>query len=41
MLNLTTGNVKVAGMPKDIGASDQQFSTGKILFYLFVTTLES
>jgi MFS family permease len=36
-----TGNVKVAGMPKDIGASDQQFSTAVSIFYATYVTFET
>ena len=32
-LTLHQGNVKVAGMPEDIGASEQQFSTAVSIFY--------
>lgn len=32
-VNNGQGNVKVAGMPEDIGASDQQFSTAVSIFY--------
>ncbi|KAF2147616.1 MFS general substrate transporter [Myriangium duriaei CBS 260.36] len=34
------GNVKVAGMPKDIGASTQQFSTAVSIFYATYVTFE-
>ncbi|RMZ37368.1 hypothetical protein AFCA_004272 [Aspergillus flavus] len=35
------GNVKVAGMPEDIGASDTQFSTAVSIFYVTYVLLES
>ncbi|KAL6250464.1 hypothetical protein RBB50_002766 [Rhinocladiella similis] len=35
------GNVKVAGMPEDIGASDQQFSTAVSIFYATYVTFET
>lgn len=35
------GNVKVAGMPKDIGASNQQFSTAVSIFYATYVTFET
>jgi hypothetical protein len=31
--NQDQGNVKVAGMPEDVGASAQQFSTAVSIFY--------
>ncbi|KAL4938547.1 hypothetical protein BDV06DRAFT_231701 [Aspergillus oleicola] len=34
------GNVKVAGMPEDIGANDAQFSTAVSLFYATYVTVE-
>ncbi|PGH09856.1 hypothetical protein AJ79_05582 [Helicocarpus griseus UAMH5409] len=35
------GNVKVAGMPEDIGASSQQFSTAVSIFYATYVTFET
>ena len=35
------GNVKVAGMPEDIGASDSQFSTAVSIFYATYVTFET
>ncbi|KIW42415.1 uncharacterized protein PV06_05970 [Exophiala oligosperma] len=35
------GNVKVAGMPEDIGATDQQFSTAVSIFYATYVTFET
>ncbi|KAE8155203.1 major facilitator superfamily domain-containing protein [Aspergillus avenaceus] len=35
------GNVKVAGMPEDIGASETQFSTAVSIFYVTYVLLES
>ncbi|KAF9889304.1 hypothetical protein FE257_007413 [Aspergillus nanangensis] len=35
------GNVKVAGMPEDIGASESQFSTAVSIFYVTYVLLES
>ncbi|KAK4936882.1 hypothetical protein LTR10_022339 [Elasticomyces elasticus] len=35
------GNVKVAGMPEDIGASNQQFSTAVSIFYATYVTFET
>ena len=35
------GNVKVAGMPKDIGASNEQFSTAVSIFYATYVTFET
>ncbi|KPI35992.1 putative transporter [Cyphellophora attinorum] len=35
------GNVKVAGMPEDIGASAQQFSTAVSIFYATYVTFET
>ena len=35
------GNVKVAGMPEDIGASDEQFSIAVSIFYATYVTFET
>lgn len=36
-----TGNVKVAGMPEDINATDSQFSTAISIFYVTYVLLEA
>lgn len=41
MVNPVSGNVKVARMPEDIGASDQQFSTAVSIFYATYVTFET
>ena len=41
ILNATLGNVKVAGLTKDIRASDQQFSTAVSIFYATYVTFET
>jgi len=40
MLNQIIGNVKVAGMPADIGASTEQFSTAVSIFYATYVVFE-
>jgi MFS family permease len=41
LLTHAAGNVKVAGMPEDIGASESQFSTAVSIFYVTYVLLES
>lgn len=41
LTDMTVGNVKVAGMPEDIGATNAQYSTAVSIFYATYVTFET